>query len=152
MTTKQLTYFDRWYKHYPNKKAKGRAKRAFVKVLKENKDVPVEELLDMLIAAVELQKKSVAWLKDNGTFIPHPASWLNAEMWSDGVEVVRQPEIRRADDIEKINRQKERDTYSEWIMEQEIGSLYRWAKVQSGAIKALVAELRPKIIEYAKEH
>ena len=139
-----LTSFDRFWLCYPKKRAKGNARKWF----KKNK--PSIELVETMLRAIEQQKKSVDWLKDNGQFIPHPCSWLNAEMWEDGVDLVRQPEIRRSSDIDKINRQKEREMYSDWIMEQEIGSLYRWAKVQSSAVKALVAELRSEIIEYAK--
>ena len=39
--------------------------------------------LDVLICAIEMQKKTAQWTKDNGQFIPHPATWLNSKRWED---------------------------------------------------------------------
>ena len=49
---------------------------AFAKV-----EVPLQTLLD----AVEAQKKTPQWQKDNGQFIPHPTTWLNGKRWEDEV-------------------------------------------------------------------
>ena len=51
-----------------------KAEAAFQKVT-----VPVE----VLLTAIEDQKKSAQWTKDNGQFIPHPATWLNGKRWED---------------------------------------------------------------------
>ena len=48
---------------------------------------PSEDLLIEILAAIDIQKRSVQWTKDSGQFIPHPATWLNGERWSDSVEV-----------------------------------------------------------------
>lgn len=66
--------FDRFWSAYPRKEGKQKARRAFEKV-----NVP----LDTLLAAIEQQKKSTQWSKDNGQFIPHPATWLNGKRWED---------------------------------------------------------------------
>jgi hypothetical protein len=146
MTAKQLTYFERWYKHYPKKRARGRAETAFVNALKKNKDVPADEFVDKLIAAVELQRKSVDWQKDGGQFIPHPASWLNAKMWGDDIDIVRQPEIDRSGQIDVKTRQSQRDIYTEWIKEQPLEQLRVWGrKPQNHRLAWLVVELRPEI-------
>ena len=34
-------------------------------------------------AALERDKRSEQWRRDNGDFIPHPASWLNGRRWED---------------------------------------------------------------------
>jgi hypothetical protein len=47
---------------------------------------PDSALLDRILDAVERQKQSRAWRKDNGQFIPHPATWLNNRQWEDSVE------------------------------------------------------------------
>ena len=36
-----------------------------------------------MIVAIERQKKSNDWKKDNGQFIPLPYTWLNGERWED---------------------------------------------------------------------
>ena len=35
--------------------------------------------------AIEQQKESAQWSKDNGQFIPHPTTWLNGKRWEDEV-------------------------------------------------------------------
>lgn len=68
--------FETFWKAYPRKVGKDAARRAFAKV-----KVPVETL----VAAVEAQKASTQWTKDNGQFIPNPATWLNQGRWEDEV-------------------------------------------------------------------
>jgi len=41
--------------------------------------VPVKTLID----AVNSQKNSEQWRKDNGQYIPNPATWLNQGRWDD---------------------------------------------------------------------
>ena len=35
--------------------------------------------------AIEKQKKSAQWTKNDGQFIPHPTTWLNGKRWEDEV-------------------------------------------------------------------
>lgn len=69
-----LEPFEIFWKAYPKKKSKGQAEKAFKKV-----DVKIEVLLE----AIEKAKKTVAWQKNGGQFIPYPATWLNAKGWED---------------------------------------------------------------------
>lgn len=69
--------FDIFWKAYPKKKSKDAALRRW-RAIK-----PSFELLQIILAAIEQQKKSEQWTKDNGQFIPHPATWLNAGGWKD---------------------------------------------------------------------
>lgn len=71
------TAFDRFWAAYPKKVGKQAALSAYKKV-----KVPV----DTLIAAVEAQKASAQWTKDNGQYIPNPATWLNQGRWEDVLE------------------------------------------------------------------
>ena len=75
---------DFWDK-YPKRKSKGDAEKAWAKIK------PSEELLSTMLAAIETQQKSKEWLKDDGQFIPHPATWLNAKGWEDEAE--QKPDI-----------------------------------------------------------
>ena len=43
--------------------------------------------LEVLLTAIEKQKESAQWSKDNGQFIPHPTTWLNGRRWEDEVSV-----------------------------------------------------------------
>jgi uncharacterized protein YdaU (DUF1376 family) len=69
--------FDLFWKAYPKKKSKGQAEKAWSKIN------PSKQLLATMIAKIEQAMTSEDWLKDNGQFIPYPASWLNAKGWED---------------------------------------------------------------------
>ena len=78
------TNFDAFWECYPRKVAKGDARKAW-KALK-----PSEELAFQIIESVKHQAQSLeSWQKDNGKFIPYPATWLRAERWND--EIVDEP-------------------------------------------------------------
>jgi len=65
---------------YPLKVKKPKALAAFLKLK------PDRALLDRMLAAIDRQKQSRAWRKDNGQFIPHPATWLNNRQWEDSIQ------------------------------------------------------------------
>lgn len=70
------THFDEFWKSYPRKKNKVDAAKAW----KQSKgDSIFNEILDGLGRAVA----SADWQKDDGRFIPYPASWLRAGGWMD---------------------------------------------------------------------
>jgi hypothetical protein len=69
--------FEEFWQVYPKKTAKAQAEKSF------NKLNPDRELLDKILKAIEQQKKSKQWLKDEGQFIPMPATWLNQRRWED---------------------------------------------------------------------
>ena len=66
--------FELFWAAYPRKVGKQAAKKAFSKV-----SVPVKTLID----AVNSQKNSEQWRRDNGQYIPNPATWLNQGRWDD---------------------------------------------------------------------
>ena len=68
--------FDAFWKAYPRKVGKEAARKAFTKVQAD---------LDVLLYAVELQKRSDQWQRDGGQYIPNPATWLNQGRWEDEV-------------------------------------------------------------------
>lgn len=70
--------FDRFWKVYPKKVGKIAARKAFDKA-RQKTGVTVETL----ISAVEKQKKWAQWERDNGSYIPNPATWLNQGRWED---------------------------------------------------------------------
>lgn len=73
--------FSEFWLAYPKKKAKRDAEAAWQKLTKEDK-LPT---LQVLLQALEAQKRSVDWTKDGGQYIPYPATWLNSGRWEDDV-------------------------------------------------------------------
>jgi len=70
--------FDEFWQAYPRKVAKIEARKAWAKA----KERPA---LEVILSALEAQKKSDRWTKDGGQYIPNPATWLNQGRWSDEV-------------------------------------------------------------------
>lgn len=73
--------FSAFWNAYPRKAGKGAAQKAFAKV---------RVSLDILLSALEAQKRSGQWNRDGGQYIPYPATWLNQRRWED--EPPAQPE------------------------------------------------------------
>ena len=92
--------FEKFWSAYPRKEGKQKARSAFEKVTVS---------LDVLLIALEAQKKSSQWTKDNGQFIPHAATWLNGKRWEDQLSVDRSGYVNGQrqldnDEIEAIRR------------------------------------------------
>lgn len=90
--------FEKLWSAYPRKEGKQKARAAFEKI---------DVCLNILLEAIERQKKSPQWRKDNGQFIPHLATWLNGKRWEDQVNTaVDLNEGRKLDEdeIEAIRR------------------------------------------------
>ena len=78
--------FDAFWNAYPRKVGKGAAEQTFKKYK------PNDELLKIVLTAIDEQKHSEQWRKDSGKYIPNPATWLNQKRWEDEVEIdVQQP-------------------------------------------------------------
>lgn len=76
-TKEQEENFSLFWNAYPKKKSKADAEKAFKKLK------PDKQLLDTMLDALEEQKRSQDWKRDNGQFIPYPATWLNGRRWED---------------------------------------------------------------------
>lgn len=70
--------FDEFWTAYPKKVGKDAAAKAF------GKRKPDRELVQAMVQAIRDQKHSEAWKKQDGQFIPNPATWLNDGRWKDG--------------------------------------------------------------------
>ncbi len=69
--------FDEFWSAYPRKVARGAALKAWAKAK------PDEPLRQVILAAIGRARDGPDWRKDGGAFIPHPATWLNAQRWLD---------------------------------------------------------------------
>ena len=67
--------FERFYQAYPRKRSKGQAEKAWKRCANNN--------IEQIMAGLQRAITSTEWAKDNGKFIPYPATWLNAKGWLD---------------------------------------------------------------------
>ena len=72
--------FARFWERYPRKAGKERARKAFERLS------PGNELLGIMLCALDRQRHSRDWQRDGGQYIPYPASWLNGRRWEDEEE------------------------------------------------------------------
>ena len=96
--------FDLFWKAYPKKMAKGTALKAW-KAIKLKPDI------NKIVEAIGKAKKCDQWQKENGKYIPHPATWLRAMGWED--EIYNDPLDGVVTDITK----KSLKNMQEWMEE-----------------------------------
>lgn len=72
-----MSAFLEFWQAYPKKVAKPAAEKAW-RTLK-----PSATLRATILQSLESFKASEQWKRDNGQFVPNPASWLNARRWED---------------------------------------------------------------------
>ena len=79
--------FERFWSAYPRSRHIG--KGAALKAWTRHRAIrpPIEAIIRVLAAL----KKTDQWTRDNGQFIPHPATWLNRAGWDD------EPPVQSAD-------------------------------------------------------
>jgi len=75
--------FDEFWDCYPKKVGKKDALKAW------NKLKPNDKLKDTIIAGIRKWNASDQWTKDNGQYIPHPATFLNGERWKDDCKIAK---------------------------------------------------------------
>jgi len=83
--------FDDFWKAYPRKTAKEDARKAYA-VLMKKKDAPT---IERLIESIEAHKRSEAWKKDDGQFIPHPATYIRQGRYDDEIKDKNQSGARK---------------------------------------------------------
>ena len=93
-----LVHFAQFWSAYPKKKNKGQAEKTWKRIS------PDQDLFSIILAGVERAIKSFDWKKDNGKYIPHPSTWLNARGWEDEENIIQPP----PDEAEKTRRALEK--------------------------------------------
>lgn len=68
--------FKIFWRAYPRKEAKGAALKSFIRL-------GCYKMMEKILPAIERQRKTIQWSKDDGKFIPHPTTWLNQGRWED---------------------------------------------------------------------
>jgi len=66
--------FDIFWQHYPKKTGKEAARKSFNKIRPN---------IEVVLEALNWQKKSEQWFKNGGQYVPNPATWINQHRWED---------------------------------------------------------------------
>lgn len=74
--------FLNFWKEYPKKTGKGEAEKSW------NKITPSRELSEVIISSVKAHRESKNWKKEEGRFIPLPATFLNQRRYEDEIDMV----------------------------------------------------------------
>src|ERR1044072_1268540 len=82
-----VTPFDQFWDAYPRKVGKQDALKAWTKL-------KLDASLQDLLAAIAAQAEGADWRKDDGQFIPHPATWLRGGRWLDEVRPYVAPPLK----------------------------------------------------------
>ena len=98
---KGQTGFERFWQLYPRKEGKLKAKEAYIRC-------GVEE--DVLLGALVRQSRCQQWQREEGRYIPLPATWLNQRRWEDEQRTVVSGRIPDAKEREAVRRLMEDDT------------------------------------------
>lgn len=77
--------FDAFWQAYPRRVSKVSALKAWKRL------APDDRLCGTILLALDSHKRSEQWTKDEGRFIPHPATWLNQRRWEDDLKVAKGP-------------------------------------------------------------
>ena len=80
-TTENSESFNKFWTNYPNKKGKRIAEKIWDK-LKPDKSL-IEKIISSVLEHIEFDEQ---WKKDDGRFIPHPATFLNQGRWEDEIK------------------------------------------------------------------
>lgn len=81
--------FDVFWAAYPAHKHK--AKQDALKAWEKLK--PNEALVETILTALKAQAASWGWTKDDGRWVPNPATWLNGKRWTDAIESAPRPTL-----------------------------------------------------------
>jgi len=101
--------FDAFWETYPKKIGKEAARKAWMRAH------PDQALFDKIMQAIADAKASEQWRKDNGQYIPNPATWLNQGRWDDELTI---KETKQEE--EKTHEQIVQDAQGAW------GSIGDW--------------------------
>ena len=88
--------FDRFWSEYPKKVGKIAARKAFERASKV-------AALETLLTAIRRQKCGSQWSRENGRYIPNPATWLNQGRWEDEEGRVEAPAAPRPYHLEQVD-------------------------------------------------
>ena len=69
--------FQKFWEYFPKKKSKGDAYKAWQQTRKDRPN------LATILKAIVVLRESDDWIKDNGQYVPYPATFLRSWGWAD---------------------------------------------------------------------
>jgi hypothetical protein len=69
--------FQKFWEAYPKKVNKKEALSRWIKAKLPD--------IEIILTAIENQKATDQWQRENGKYIPHPSTWINKERWNDNL-------------------------------------------------------------------
>lgn len=105
--------FKAFWNAYPRRIGKGNARKAWVKMQCE---IEAPEIMRSL----EKAKRSEDWTREQGQFIPHPATWLNREGWEDDFTTVTR--VLKSG----LDTQTDPPGWKEWLQAQGVAYREYW--------------------------
>jgi len=85
-TEKKRQPFQAFWEAFPKKRGKADAQKSWDRQ-------KLDTHIDAILRAIESQKSWPDWRKNEGQFIPYPATWLNKNCWLDEVLTVAPPRM-----------------------------------------------------------
>lgn len=85
--------FETFWAAYPRHTNKAMARKAWEKLRLTSQEYA------SLLRAIEAQKQSPQWQRDDGQYIPHPSTWLNQRRWEDELPAAQQTTTCTGDNI-----------------------------------------------------
>lgn len=103
--------FEAFWERYPRKIARANVLKAWMKLK------PNAELVAKIMQSVAYHCVCADWVKDDGQFIPHPATWLNGKRWED--------EVRHAGNVRQfpVKRQANEPNFNDRSWADNLGDL-----------------------------
>ena len=84
----QKVMFDRFWRAYPKKRKKADAEKAWEQLN------PHIGLVAIMLNKIDEFKQSKEWQKEDGQFVPYPATWLRSKGWESELEVEKPKETK----------------------------------------------------------
>ena len=103
--------FSEFWAAYPRKIGKESARKAWLRIH------PTNEHHAKILFAIEKAKKCEQWRRDNGQYIPHPATWLNQGRWDDEVQPdgVKLPRMKPSNIANFVQREYDAEFFDKFI-------------------------------------
>lgn len=105
--------FESVWNLYPKKDAKGFARLAWFKLLRDGQLPPLEKIH----AAIRRFAASEGWQREQGRFVPQLGNWLRGQRWLDPLPPAEQPEQQQGKDLHQVilaHEEREQRQHEQW--------------------------------------
>ena len=114
--------FDTFWSDYPKKVAKQNALKAWKRIDAD------QDVFGEIMTGLQRWKASEEWTRDDGRFIPHPATWLNGRRWEDEIPVHQDQPAGKPEKRVPAQQYSQRESsgdeegnWQDWLMKKRRG-------------------------------